>query len=179
MPWQIQEGVNLGHTDSLWTVSNFYNVVARPDFSFLQHAKVESWSVMCYEQGRHSRFVHANADAVARYAGLCYFKRRITNAVAIANADLVIGKSLNREVFSELAKDEVTTCEKALPVVIGVHLIYKNGTLLPTMTNKIALCIANNIELAHHLSSLNGIFPDRGTDSLTLPRHVAWNTDIY
>ncbi len=179
MPWQIQEGVNLGHTDSLWTVSNFYNVVARPDFSFLQHAKVESWSVMCYEQGRHLRFVHANADTVARYAGLCYFKRRITNAVAIANADLAIGKSLNREVFSELAKDEVTTCENALPVVIGVHLIYKNGTLLPTMTNKIALCIANNIELAHHLSSLNGIFPDRGMDSLTLPRHVAWNTDIY
>jgi hypothetical protein len=55
----------------------------------------------------------ANADAVARYAGLCYFKCRTTNAVAIANADLVIRKSLNSEVFSELAEDEVTTCENA------------------------------------------------------------------
>src|SRR5271170_5186040 len=74
MSWQIQEGVNLGHSDSLRTVSNFYNVVARPNFSFLQHAKVESWSVVRYEQGRHPRFVHANADAEARYARLRHFK---------------------------------------------------------------------------------------------------------
>src|SRR5580698_767386 len=46
MSWQIQQGVNLGHADSLRTVSNFYNIVACTNFSFLQHAKVESWSVM-------------------------------------------------------------------------------------------------------------------------------------
>jgi hypothetical protein len=49
MSWQIQEGVNVGHTDSLWTVSNLYNVIACTNFSFLQHPKVESWSVMRYE----------------------------------------------------------------------------------------------------------------------------------
>src|SRR5208337_1958277 len=179
MSRQIQESVNLGHTESLWTISNLYNIVARPNFSFLQHAKVESWSVMCNEQGCHPRFIHANANAVARYAGLCYFKCRITNAVAIANADLVIRKSLNSEVFSELAEDEVTTCENALPVVIGVHLINKNGALLPTMTGEIGLGVANKVELAHPLSSLNWTFPDRGTDSLTVPCHVAWKTDIY
>ena len=103
MSWQIQEGVNLGHTDSLWTVSNFYDVIACTNFSLLQHAKVESWSVMCYEQGCHPRFIHANTDAVARYARLCRFEYRVTNAVAIANADLVISKSLNSKVFSELA----------------------------------------------------------------------------
>src|SRR5580692_11097837 len=161
MSRQIQEGVNLGHTDSLWTVSNFYDVVARPNFSFLQHTKVESWSVMRYEQGCHPRFIHAKA-----------------NAVAIANADLVIRKLLNSEVFSELPEDEVFTSEKAFPVVIGVHLINKNGALLPTMTGEIALGVANNIELAHHFSSLNWTFPDRGTDSLTVPCHVAWKTDI-
>ena len=153
MSWQIQEGVNLGHTDSLWTVSNFYNVVARTNFSFLQHAKVESWSVMCYEQGWHPRFIHANADAVARYARLCHFKYRITNAVAIADADLVIRKSLDGEVFSELAEDKVIASEKAFPVVIGVHLIDKNGALLPTMTGEIGLRIAIDIELAHHSPS--------------------------
>jgi hypothetical protein len=111
--------VNLGHTDSLWTVSNFYNVIACTNFSFLQHAKVESWSVMFYEQGCHPRFIHANADAVARYARLCHFKHRITNAVAIANADLVIRNSLNSEVFSELAEDQVFTSVKTFPVVIS------------------------------------------------------------
>src|SRR5271169_1910775 len=106
MSWQIQERVNLGHADSLRTVNDFYNVVARANFSFLQHAKVESWSVLRYEQGCHPRLIHANTDAVARYARLRYFKFSTTNAVAIADAHLVIGKSFNSEVFSELAEDE-------------------------------------------------------------------------
>src|SRR5437016_14070032 len=103
MSRQIQEGVNLGHADSLWTVGNFYNVVARPNFSFLQLAKVESWSVMRYEQGCHPRFMHANADAVARYARLCHFKSRVTNAVAIGNGDLINKQTLAGQIFSALA----------------------------------------------------------------------------
>ena len=179
MSWQIQEGVNVGHADSLWTVSKFYNVIARPNFSFLQHTKVESWSVMCDEQGCHPRFIHADTDAVAGYARLCHFKYRVAYAVPIANADLVIRKSLNREVFSEPAEDEVITSEKALPVVIGVRLIKKNGTLLPAMTGEIGLGVANNVEPAHHLSSRDWRFPDRGADSLTVPCHVARKADIY
>ena len=134
---------------------------------------------MCYEQGWHARFIHADADAVARYARLCYFKYRVTNAVSIADADLVIRKSLNREVFSELAEDKVIASEKALPVVIGVHLINKNGALLPAMTGEIALRVAIDIELAHHSPSLNWRFPDGGSDSLAVPCHVARKTDIY
>src|ERR1700726_3097549 len=107
MSWQIQEGVNLGHADSLWTVSNFYNVIACTNFSLLQHAKVKPWSAMCYEKRRHTRFIHADADAVARHARLRYFKYRITNTVSIADAHLAISKSLNGEVFSELPVDEV------------------------------------------------------------------------
>ena len=134
---------------------------------------------MGYEQGWHPRFIHANADAIAGYARLCHFKYRIANAVSIANADLVIRKSLNREVFSELAEDKVITSEKSLPVVIGVHLINKNGALLPTMTGQIALPVAIDIELAHHSPSLNWRFPDGGADSLAVPGHVARKTDIY
>jgi hypothetical protein len=178
MSWQIQERVNLGHTDSLWTVSSFYNVVACTNFSLLQYAKVKPWSPVCYEKRRHTRFIHADADAVACYAWLCHFKYRVTNAVSIANAYLVIRESLNREVFSELAEDEVAACEDAFPVAIGVDLINQNGSLLPTMTDEIALRIANNIELARHSSVLHWGFPDRGTDHLTVPRHVAWKTDI-
>jgi hypothetical protein len=46
LSWQIQECINVGHADSLWPVSKFYDVVACANFAFLQHAKVESWSVM-------------------------------------------------------------------------------------------------------------------------------------
>jgi hypothetical protein len=178
MPWQIQEGVNLGHADSLWTVSNFYNVVARPSFSFLQHAKVESWSVMRYEQGCHPRFIHANADAVARYARLCHFKFSTTDAVSIANADLVIRKSLDGEVFSELTESKITAAQKALPVMVRVHLVDKYGALLPAMTGEIGLRITIDIEPAHHSPSRNRRFPDCGSDSFAVPCHVPWKTDI-
>src|SRR5208282_3722376 len=46
MSWQIQEGIGVGHCDSFRTIGDFHNVVAGPDFSLLQHAKVESWPVM-------------------------------------------------------------------------------------------------------------------------------------
>ena len=60
---------------------------------------------MCYKQRWHARLVHADADAVARHAWLCHFKYRITNAVSITDADLVIKESLDSEVFSELAEE--------------------------------------------------------------------------
>jgi hypothetical protein len=177
--WQIQEGVNIGHTDSLRTVSNFYNVIACTNFSFLQHAKVESWSVMCYEQGGHTRLVHADANAEARHAGLRYFKYRTTNAVPIADADLAIEKSVNSEVFSELAESKITAAQEALPVMVRIHLINKNGAMLATVTGEIGLCITIDVELPHHPPSCNRGFPDCGSDSPAVPCHIAWKTDIY
>jgi hypothetical protein len=69
--------------------------------------------------------------------------------------------------------------QKALPVSIGVHLINKNGALLPTMTREIALGVAIDIELARHLPSRDRRFPNRSSDSLAVPGHVPRKTDIY
>jgi hypothetical protein len=179
MSRQIQEAISVGHRHPFWTIGDFYNVIALPNFSFLQHAKIESWSVMRDEKRWHPGIVHADGDAVAGYARLRYFKFSTTNAVAIANADLVIGKSLNGEVFSELSIDEVFPSEKVFPVVIGVHLINENGALLATMTGEIALPIASNIRPAHHSSSNHRRFPDSGMDGFAVPCHVAWKADIY
>src|SRR4051794_690894 len=130
MFWQIKKRVNFGYSDSLRTVGNFCDVIACTNFALLQHAKVKSWPVMSYQQGWHSRVVHANTDSVARYPRLRHFKYGITNTVAIANADFVIWKSVDCEVLSELAIAKVFPSEKVFPVVIGVHLINKNGALL-------------------------------------------------
>jgi hypothetical protein len=43
---------------------------------------------------------------------------------------------------------------------MGIHLIRKNGTVLPAMTGEIGLSVANNIELAYHSPSINWSFPD-------------------
>src|SRR5262245_9112276 len=174
MSWQIQESIHLGYSDPFWTISNSYDVVARPNFSFLQHAKVEPWSVMCYEQGGHPRFIHANADAVARYARLCHFKRRITNVVSITNADLVISKSLNSEVLAELAKTKIIAAKEVFPVMVGIHLVDEYGALLPSVTGKIRLRVTINIEPAYHPPPLGRKFPNRGSDRLAIPTHFAW-----
>ena len=179
LSWQIQESVNLGHTHSLWTISNFYDVIARPNFSFLQGAKVESWSVMRYEQRRHVRLVHADAHAVACDSWLRYLQYSTTDAVSITNADLMIRKSFDSEVFSELAEGKVIPSENAFPVVIRVHLINKNRALLSTMTGEIALRIANNIEREYHSSAFHRRFPDPRMDGLPVPCHVARETNIY
>ncbi|HYW36985.1 MAG TPA: hypothetical protein VE957_02640 [Terriglobales bacterium] len=142
MSWQIQEGIDLGYTDSLWTVGNLYNVIACTNFSFLQHAKVESWSVMSNEQGSHAGFIHANADAVARHARLRYFKFSTTDAVAIANTDLAIKKSVDGEVFSELAEGKIVAAQEALPVMVRIHLVDEYGAVLPAVTGEIGLRIA-------------------------------------
>src|SRR5579863_4512230 len=160
MSRQIQQGVGVGHTDSLRTVSNLYNVVACTNFSFLQHAKVESWSVMFYEQGWHTRLVHADADAVAGHAWLRYLKFSTTDAVAIADADLVIGKPLDGEVFSELAESKIVAAQKALPVMVGINLVDEYGAVLPAMTFEIGLGIAIDIESAHHSPPRDWRFPD-------------------
>jgi hypothetical protein len=47
------------------------------------------------------------------------------------------------------------------------------------MTREIALGVAIDIELAHHSPSRNRRFPDRGSDSVPVPRHIAWKADIY
>jgi hypothetical protein len=179
MSWQIQEGVNVSHTGSLWTVSNFYNVIACPNFSLLQHAKVKSWSVMFYEQRWHTRLVHADGDAVAGHAWLRYFKFSTTDAVSIADAHLVIRKSLNSEVFPELAESKIVAAQEALPVVVRVHLVDEYGAVLPSVTGQIGLRITIDIELAHHSPSRNRRFPDCGSDRFAVPCHVARKADIY
>jgi hypothetical protein len=105
---------------------------------------------MFYEQRWHPRLVHADADAVARHARLCHFKVSAADAVAIANADLVIRKSLNSEVFSELAESKIVAAQKALPVIVRIHLLDEYGPLLSTMTSEIGLRITIDIELARH-----------------------------
>ena len=119
------------------------------------------------------------ADAVARHAWLRYFKYRIANAVSIADADLVIRKPFDREVFAELTESKITAAQEALPVMIRVHLVDKYGAMLPSVTGKITLRITIDIELAHHAPTRNGKFPDRRPDSFALPLHFTRKADIY
>jgi hypothetical protein len=115
---------------------------------------------MCYEQRWHPRFIHANTDAVACHAWLRYFKFSTTNAVPIADANLVIRKSLDGEVLSELAESKIIAAQKAVPVMVRIHLVDEYGAVLSSVTGEIGLRITIDIERAHHSPSINRRFPD-------------------
>src|SRR5262249_24676916 len=179
MSWQIQKGVNFSHGDPFWTVSNLYDVVARPDFSFLQHAKVKPWSSVCDKQSWHARFVRADAATVTSNARLRPFEHRTANAESITDTDLVISKSFNREVFPELADAKVSAAEKALPIAVGVHLVNEHGALLSAVTGKICLRVTFNIQPTHQPSPLHRKLPDRGSHRLAGPCDFTRKADIH
>jgi hypothetical protein len=179
MSWQIQQSIALRNRDPFRTIGDFCDFVARTDLPFLQHAKIKSRPMLRYQQRRHARLVHANADSEARYAWLAYFKKGIAYAISVTDADLVIGKPVHREVLSELSEAEIVAAQKVLPEVVGVHLINEDRALLPTVAGEIRLPIAINVEPAYHAPFVDRRLPDRGTDGLALPRHVVWKADIY
>src|SRR5579862_2226192 len=115
---------------------------------------------MRYKQRWHSGFIHADSDAVAGYAWLCYFKFSTTNAVSIADAHLVISKPLDSEVFAELTESKIVATQKTLPVTVRIHLVDEYGAVLAAVTGEIGLRITINIELVHHSPSINRGFPD-------------------
>jgi hypothetical protein len=134
---------------------------------------------MRYEQRRHARFIHADADAVARDAWLRYFEYSIANAVSIADADLVIRKPFDSEVFTELTKSKITAAQNALPVVVRIHLVDKHSAVFPSVTSEVALPITVDVELAHHGPSRKRRFPDCGSDNFAVPRYIARKAGIY
>jgi hypothetical protein len=115
---------------------------------------------MFYEQCWHTRLIHTDTDAIARHAWLRHFKFSTADAVSIADAHLVVEKSINSEVFSELAERKIVAAQKDLPVMVRIHLVDKYGALLPAVTGEIGLRIPIDIEFAHHSPSRNRRFPD-------------------
>src|SRR5262249_14311117 len=118
MSWQIQQSIHFRDCDLFRASGDFCDLIACTNFSFPQQAKVEPWPVMCDEQSRHARLIHTDADAVASHTWLCHFEFGFTNAVSITNTHLVIGKSVNREVLSELTENKVIASQKTLPVTV-------------------------------------------------------------
>jgi len=132
--WQVQEGINFGYCHPFWTIGEFDDLVACANFPVLQNAKVKTGPSVRHEQRGHSRFVHADAYAIAGYTRLCYFEYRVTNAVSITNANLVILKSFNGEILPELSEAKITAPENLLPVSVRAHLVHEYSALLSTVT---------------------------------------------
>jgi hypothetical protein len=96
--------------------------------------------------------------------GLKRFRAVAADAIAVSDADLVIGEAIDGEVFAELAEGEVVSSEFFFPVTIGFSLIDEDCALLASVANEVALAIAVDVKAANRAAALNRSLPDRGVD---------------
>jgi hypothetical protein len=110
---------------------------------------------------------------------LCHFKYGAPDSVSISDADLVIGKTIDCEVFSKLPILKIVSSEMKFPVSIGTELVDHYGALFPSVTCKVPLAIAIEIQSTREDSVCYGPLPDCGSDQLTLPLNLTREADIY
>ncbi len=130
------------------------------------------------KQGSHARFVHPNAYPVAGNARLRHFEKCAPDAIAIANANFVIRKTVDGEVLAELPEGEVISPELLFPVTIRIHLVHEDCAVLSAVTGQIPLAVAVNVKPAYHAAALDRTFPDRRVYGLSLPSDVARETYV-
>ena len=99
--------------------------------------------------------------------------------VAVADADLVVAQSLDREVLAELSVDEVISTELSFPVAVGVDLVDEHGPLLAAVAGQIALAVTIDVQLAHAARAADGVLEDAGEHRLPLPGHVLRHADVH
>ena len=80
------------------------DVVARLHATFPQDPEVEARPVVGHEQRGHTRLVQAQPDPVAGDARLGDLELGVADAVAVADAHLVVGQPVDGEVLAEDAR---------------------------------------------------------------------------
>jgi hypothetical protein len=176
---QVKQSVDFLNGDALGAVGNLHDLVSRTDLSFLNHTAIKARSFMRDQKCRHLRVVHPHANAIAGDAWLRHFKQGAADPVAIPDADLVIGKTIDCQILAELAILEVVTLEVRLPVAIGVELINHHSTMFSAVACEIALTITIKIETARHHPACYGSLPDSSVDYFALPFDIGWKADVH
>jgi hypothetical protein len=179
VPGHVEQRVDLSHAHALGAYGDPHDLVAGLHFALLQDAKVEARSAACDEQRGHPRLVHADAHAVTGDARLRHFEQGATHAVAIADADFLVGQAVDGEILAKLSIGEVVSMELALPIAVGVRLIDEDGAVLTPVSGQIPLPVAIDIEPSHHARAWNRCLPHGSVNSLLSPRDVTREANVY
>src|SRR5580698_5160553 len=107
MARQIKQPVDFGHGELLRSLSYLHDFISGADFPFFDDAEIKPGALVGNEQTGHTRVTHANANPVAGDSRLAYLKQGTANAVTIADADLVVSKTLDGQILAELTVLEV------------------------------------------------------------------------
>jgi len=176
---RVQERIRLGDRHSLLRLTDFDGLVAGTYLTLLQDSQVEAGASTGGEQGGHARFVHPDAEAVARDTRLRHLEDRTSDAITVADGHSIIRQLVHREVLAKLAVDEVGTFQDLLPVAIGVDLIHIDCPLFPAVTRQVALSVSVKIQSADLAAAAHRILPDRGVHGATSPDHIPRKADVY
>ena len=175
----IEKCVDLGHGHAHFRLPYLPDFVAGADDAFLQDAEVEAGPSTGRQQRRHPRLVHPNADAIAGDTGLSDLEQRATDLVTVADADGIVGQSLDGEVLAKLSVDEIGSVELLLPITIRLDLVDEDGALLAAVAGQVALSISFQIQPPDPAPARQRFLPDPGVHGTTLPLDVAWKTYVH
>src|SRR5262245_46661736 len=114
---EIEQRVDLGDGHALLCLADLHDLVAGADLALAQDAEIESRPAARRQHCRHPRLVGANPEPVAGHARLGDLEQRAADLVAVADANGIVGKLLNREILTELAEDEARL-ELLLPMAM-------------------------------------------------------------
>src|SRR5712691_5685675 len=89
------------------------------------------------------------------------------------------GKSFDREVLAELSMDEVGPLQLLLPIAIRFDLVDEDGALFTPVPSHVTLTVSGQIQPADPTAARQGILPDPGMHSATLPLDVARKSDVH
>jgi hypothetical protein len=129
-------------------------------------------------QSRHLRIVHSNSEAIAGNTRLSYFEHGSANPVSVLNANLIIGQTLDGEIFTKLSVCEVISAEFPFPILIGFDLINHHSTVFAAMAFEIALGIAVEIEPSSEDTAGDRAFPDGGAHDFALPCNLRGQANV-
>ena len=93
---QIEQRIDLGDAHPLRPRRDLRDLLPRLDFSFREHAHVEAGPPVGHQQRGHPRLVQTHAHPVAGHPWLRDLEHRVADAIAIADADLVVRQAPRR-----------------------------------------------------------------------------------
>src|SRR5262245_29398594 len=179
MMGRIEKRVDLGNGHPLRRFSHFHDRVASAYLAFSKHAEVKSRPAAGGQQGRHSRLVHADADAIAGHTRLGDLEHGPADLVAIADAHHIVGQTFNREVLAELTVDEVGSLQLLLPVAIRFNLVDEDSALLTAVPGQITLAVPVEIQSANAAAAAHRVLPDPGVYRASLPLDIARQSNVH
>src|SRR5262249_43359523 len=150
------------------------DLVSGLDLTLADDTHVEPRSVVADQEGGQFGLTQAHADPVAGDPGLGDLELGFADVVPVADAHVVVGQAVDREVLAELAVAEVVPAEVLLPVPVRLDLVDQDRPLLSAVPVGVALAVPVDVETANHLGPLYRVLPYAGVHGLALPGHGPW-----